>query len=97
MREEGFINNRILEALSCGRPVLSEYSEEFEKLFGDSLVYYHDEEDFFEKIKWLEEHAEEQKEKVLAIWPKLQEEYSFAARAKEQDEIVKELERNENE
>lgn len=97
MREEGFINNRILEALSCGRPVLSDYSEEFEKLFGDSLVYYHDEEDFFEKIKWLEEHAEEQKEKVLAIWPKLQEEYSFAARAKELDEIVKELDRNENE
>ena len=80
MREEGFINNRILEALSCGRPVLSDWCEEFERLFGDSLVYYHDEEDFLEKLKWLEEHSEEQKEKVLAIWPKLQKEYSFGAR-----------------
>ena len=44
-----------------------------------------------EKIKWLDEHAEEQKEKVLAIWPKLQEEYSFSARAKELDEIAKKL------
>ncbi len=92
MREEGFINNRILEALSCGRPVLCDYCEEFERLFGDSLVFYHDEEDFISKLRWLEEHSEEQKEKVLAMWPKIKEEYSFAARADELVEIVKEWE-----
>lgn len=91
MREEGFINNRILEALSCGRPVLSDWCEEYEKLFGDSLVFYHDEEDFIEKLKWLEEHSEEQKEKVLAKWPELKEKYSFAARAEELIEMVNEL------
>lgn len=91
MREEGFINNRILEALSCGRPVLSDWCEEYERLFGDSLVYYYDEEDFLEKLKWLDEHSEEQKEKVMAIWPKLREEYSFAARAEALIEMVNEL------
>ena len=91
MREEGFVNNRILEALSCGRPVLSDWCEEFEELFGDSVVFYHDEEDFLVKLKELEEHSEEQAEKVLAMWPTLQKEYSFEARVNALIEMVEEL------
>jgi len=91
MREYGFVNNRVMEALSCGRPVLSDYSEEYEELFGDSLVYYYDEEDFLKKLKWLEEHLDEQKEKVLAVWPKLQKEFSFEARVDALLEMVEKL------
>ena len=91
MREYGFVNNRVMEALSCGRPVLSDYSEEYEELFGDSLVYYYDEDDFLKKLKWLEEHLEEQTEKVLAVWPKLQKEFSFEARVDALLEMVEEI------
>jgi len=91
MREEGFINNRILEALSCGRPVISDHCDEYEELFGDSLIYYHDEDDFIQKLKWLEMNTEEQRKKVLSIWPKLQKEFSFEARVNELLKIVGEI------
>lgn len=82
MRELGFLNNRVIEALCCGRPLISDYCADFEKLFGDSVVFYRDEEDFLEKLKMLEENYDEQREKVLDFWPVLQKEFSFEARAK---------------
>jgi len=91
MREYGFLNNRILEALCCGRPLVSDYSPAFEEIFGDSIVYYHGEEDFIEKLKYLEENYEEQRKKVLDIWPKLQKEFSFAERAKTLAKAAEEL------
>ncbi len=95
MREQGFLNNRILEALCSGRPLLSDYCPDFEKLFGDSIVYYKDEEDFVEKLKYVEEHYEEQRQKVLDIWPMLQAEFSFEKRAKDLVAEVTAMEREE--
>lgn len=81
MKEYGFVNNRILEALCCGAVVISDYNKSYEKLFGDVLVFYEDEEDFLTKIEKIRENEEEIRQKVRAFWPVLKKEYSFAARA----------------
>lgn len=91
MRREGFINLRTIEALFCGCAILSDYHHELENLFGDSIVYYRDEEEFLQKLAWLEEHYEEQRQKVLDIWSTLQKEYSFEERAKTLAKIAEEL------
>lgn len=87
MKREGFINLRTIEALFCGCAILSDYHQELENLFGDTIVYYRDEEEFLEKLAWLEEHYEEQRQKVLATWPKIREEFSLENRVKTLIEI----------
>jgi len=91
MNREGFINLRTIEGLACGCAVLSDYNQELENLFGDAIVYYHDEKDFLEKLAWLEEHYEEQIQKVLATWPMIQKEYSLESRVKHLIKIAEEL------
>lgn len=91
MLRTGFFANRILEVLACGCPLLSDYSQEIESIFGDSILYCRNEEEFLQQLKYLQEHYEEQKEKVLAIWPKLQKEFSFEVRAKELAELAEQL------
>lgn len=51
MTEHGFMNTRILEAMACGVPVLSDYVDIIEKLFGDSVLFYTNEEQFVEQAK----------------------------------------------
>ena len=94
MRQKGFLNNRVLEGLCCGRPVLSDYCEEYEELLGDSVVFYRDEQDFLEKLKLLEQSDfyTQQMEKVQAAWPLLQQEYSFEARTRQLVELAKTIE-----
>ncbi|MGN0312548.1 MAG: glycosyltransferase [Lachnospiraceae bacterium] len=91
MRQKGFLNNRVLEGLCCGRPVLSDYCEEYEELLGDSVVFYRDEQDFLEKLKLLEQSDfyTQQMEKVQAAWPLLQQKYSFEARTRQLVELAK--------
>lgn len=93
MRQKGFLNNRVLEGLCCGRPVVSDYCEEYEELLGDCVVFYRDEQDFTEKVKLLEQEDfyARQMEKVQAAWPVLQREFSFEARTRQLVELIKEL------
>lgn len=88
MKREGFINLRTIEALLCGSAVLSDYHQELEELFGDMIIYYHDEEEFFEKLEWLETHYEEQEQKVLAKWPEIRDKFSLESRVKELIQIA---------
>ena len=83
MRNNGFMNNRLFEVLGCGRPLISDYGTYYEKVFGDSILFYRDEQEFLEKVKYLEENYEKQQAKVMAIIPRLKEEFSFAKRAKD--------------
>lgn len=83
MKEYGFVNNRIMEALCCGNPVLSDWSEAYSELFGDVLVFYEDEEDFKTKLCEIDKNEEEIRRKIRGFWPVLQKNYSFEARAKE--------------
>ena len=89
MRNEGFFNNRTFEGLCCGRPVISDYHPDFEKVFGDCVLFYHNEEDFVNKLKMLSDNYDEYRQRVLEIWPKLKQEYSFEARASELIEMIK--------
>jgi spore maturation protein CgeB len=40
MKAEGFLNNRVLDALACGLPVISDRSDGLMEHFGDDLIYY---------------------------------------------------------
>ncbi len=90
MREKGFLNNRVLEGLCCGRPVVSDGCSEYEDLMGDCVVYYHDEQEFIRCLEKLdsEENYEQQRQKVVEAWPKLKKEFSFEARTKELVKLV---------
>ena len=62
--------------------VVTDYSESYEKLFGDALLYYRDETDFVKKLKEAEENSDGIRQRVKALLQNMQEEYSFAACAK---------------
>lgn len=40
MKEHGFVNNRIFDALACGLPVVSDWHEELESLVSSGLLFY---------------------------------------------------------
>lgn len=77
MSKNGFINTRILEALCCGLPVISDYSEVMPQMFGDSILYYTDEKSFVEQIQYAKEHYDIVKKKAMDISKHIRNEYSF--------------------
>ena len=91
MNREGLMNLRTIETMFCGCAVLSDRNPEVEKLFGDCIVYYDDEEDFLEKLEWLQEHYEEQEKKVRERWPEFRDKYSLKARVKELIDIAESI------
>lgn len=46
MRAHGFINNRVLDALACGLPVVSDWHDELARHFPDQVAYYRDQCEF---------------------------------------------------
>lgn len=46
MKAHGFINNRVLDALACGLPVVSDWHEELARLFPEEVAYYRDRPEF---------------------------------------------------
>jgi glycosyltransferase involved in cell wall biosynthesis len=81
MTDGGFINTRIIEALACGLPIISDYSKTLEMLFGDAILYYRTEEEFVEQTKRIQTEYDAIKKKIKMLWPVIQEQYSFAASA----------------
>lgn len=81
MALNGFVNTRIIEALSCGLPVISDYSETLNRMFGDAVLSYRNENEFVEQTKKIFEDYDTVKKKVRELWPMLRENYSFEARA----------------
>ena len=77
MAKNGFINTRILEALCCGLPVISDYSEVMPQMFGDAILYYTDEKSFVEQIQYAKEHYDIVKKKAMDISEHIRNEYSF--------------------
>lgn len=53
MKAYGFINNRVLDALACGLPVVSDWHEELARLFPDEVAYYRDKREFEECMERL--------------------------------------------
>lgn len=77
----GFINTRIIEAAACGLPVISDYSESLNRMFGDAVLSYRNENEFVEQTKKILEDYDTVKKKTKELWPVIQEKYSFEARA----------------
>jgi len=46
MKAYGFINNRVIDALACGLPVVSDWHAELIRLFPDEVLYYRDHKEF---------------------------------------------------
>ena len=92
MINNGFINTRILEALACGLPVISDYSEVLIETFGDAILYYRTEEEFVFQIETLRREYIEVKKRVMMVWQLIKERYSFEqcmkSMCKLKDEIV---------
>ncbi len=91
MIENGFINTRIVEAFACGLPVISDYSEVLEKMFGDAILCYRDEEEFAEQTERIVNEYEVIQEKVRSLWPVIREKYSFQACAQQLDRFAAQL------
>lgn len=81
MALNGFVNTRIIEALSCGLPVISDYSDALDSMFGDAVLCYRNESEFAVQTKRIFEDYDEVKKKVRKLWPVIRENYSFEARA----------------
>lgn len=91
MAENGFINTRILEALCCGLPVISDYSEVMPQMFGDAILYYTDEKSFVEQIQYAKEHYDIVKKKAMDISEHIRNEYSFMSGVTKLDLFAKRL------
>lgn len=85
-----FINNRIFDAAACGLPVITDYCEDLYRIFGDTLLYYQNEQEFRQCILKIENNYDEIKANILTMWDTIKEKYSFEARAKQIINIVKE-------
>lgn len=63
MALNGFVNTRIIEALSCGLPVISDYSDALDSMFGDAVLCYRNESEFAAQTKRIFEDYDEVKKK----------------------------------
>lgn len=77
----GFINTRIIEAAACGLPVISDYSEGLNRMFGDAVLSYRNENEFVEQTNRIFKDYDTVKKKIKELWPVIKEKYSFEARA----------------
>ena len=85
MRAFGFINNRVFDSLACGLPLLTDSFPEIRALFGDTLLYARNAEDFRNKIAFCESNYEEVLGRVRQTWKGLGALYTFDYRA---DELI---------
>lgn len=93
MKDCSFVNNRTFDALACGLPIISDYVEELEDLFGDAILCYKSEEDFVDCLKKMEKDYSKIKKKVEKLWPLIKDKYSFEVRASELVEIVNKIDK----
>ncbi|EET60575.1 hypothetical protein BRYFOR_07393 [Marvinbryantia formatexigens DSM 14469] len=88
MKDAQYINNRIFDALACGLPVISDYSEELAETFPEAVLYYRNRQEFEQCIERIENDYDRIRACVAEQWPLIREKYSFEARAKELVEIA---------
>jgi len=85
MRAFGFINNRVFDSLACGLPLLTDSFPEIRAMFGNTLLYARNAEEFKNQIAFCESNYEEVLGRVRETWNELGSLYTFDARA---DELI---------
>ena len=93
MLRNGFVNNRIFDALACGLPVISDANDELREIFPDAVLCYENREEFGAAVEQIEHHYEEVKKRVDAQWPRICNEFSFEARAGQLVELTEKYRR----
>ena len=64
MKDFGFISNRIFDATACGAFVISDYNPAIEKIYGESIPMWKNEEEFIDLIKFYLENPKERDDKA---------------------------------
>ncbi|SDY45808.1 Glycosyl transferases group 1 [Proteiniborus ethanoligenes] len=89
MLEYGFINNRVFDALACGLPVISDYSEELYNLFPKEILYYNNKKEFKKCIDEINLNYPSVIEKVNRASEIIINEYTYEKRATKLIQLVK--------
>ena len=77
MLESEMMNNRFPEVLLSGIPMVCDWTESFERNYGDMVLFYRNEEEFVQCMKEMEERYDELRANVMKNQDKLKEEFDF--------------------
>lgn len=88
MKNYGFINNRVFDALACGLPVISDGHDELSSLFGEDVLLYENQEEFAHCLERLLLRYPEMQERASAAGARVREEFTFERRASELRSLV---------
>jgi glycosyltransferase involved in cell wall biosynthesis len=94
MKAYGFINNRVLDALACGLPVVSDWHGELTRLFPDEIAYYRDRLEFGACMDRLLLNYPGMQDRVRSARTRVREEYTFDQRARELLDLVAGVQRS---
>jgi spore maturation protein CgeB len=88
MAENGFISNRLFDAVACGCPVLSDYCEGVETIFGDSVISYTSEQEFLNGLIKIGKDPENYKKNAELWSQKIRDHHSFDKRVEEIHSLI---------
>jgi len=88
MREKGFVNNRIFDALACKAFILSDHMDEIVALFGNAVETYRTAGELHRKIDFYMEHAELRRMKAEAGYRIVAEKHTVEKRMKQLGTIL---------
>ncbi|MDJ0765683.1 MAG: glycosyltransferase [Myxococcota bacterium] len=88
MKNCGFINNRVFDALACGLPIISDYHESLHKLFPSEIMYYRNRDELRACFNKIATSYPDVLEKTNAARERVVERYTFANRANSLSEKV---------
>lgn len=77
MLDTEMMNNRFPEVLLSGIPMICDWTESFERNYGDMVLFYRNEEEFVRCMKEMEERYDELRANVMKNQDKLKEEFDF--------------------
>lgn len=82
------MNNRFPEVLLCGIPMICDWTESFERDYGDMVLFYRNEEEFVQCMKEMDERYDELKANVMKNQEKLKEEFDFQRGIRRMQELI---------
>lgn len=89
MSANGFLSNRLFDAVACGCVVISDYVEGIKEIFGESVMVYNSEQDFINCVKEIDKNYAYYKNKAILQAEIIRNEHSFEARASVILDVVK--------
>lgn len=91
MKEFGFVNNRIFDAVACHLPVVSDWHEELEALLPEGVLYYRDRWEFEQCLQAVLLDHPRLRQQAAKAAEHVRAEFSFERRTRELVEMVEAL------